>query len=178
MLTDSTMVRFDIGGFKTGGRSLSKDLEAAELELDSEDIRDIHVDIELDREGDRILVQYDVSGTAHLICDRTTEPFAQEVQGTHSLLFVPHDRVESVTDGSDDILGFDPTDTVLDLTVPVRDTLLLAVPIRRIAPGAEDLDIPTSFGDTGQDIDPRWEVLRKLKEASTEPTTESESSNG
>lgn len=166
MLTDSIMVRLDIGGFKSGGRSLSLELEAADLDLETADFEALQVDIELDREADRILLQFETSGTAHLICDRTSEPFAQEVQGTHALLFVPHDRVESLADGSDDVVGFDPTDTTLDVTEAVRDTLLLSVPLRKIAPGAEDLEIPTTFGDSGQDIDPRWEALRKLQQQS------------
>ncbi|NNE69720.1 MAG: DUF177 domain-containing protein [Rhodothermales bacterium] len=160
------MVRLDIGGFKSGGRSLSRELEAAELGLDPNDFEALNVEIELDREGDRILVQFETSGTAHLICDRTSEPFAQEVQGTHTLLFVPHDRVESLSDGSDDVVGFDPTDTSLDVTDAVRDTLLLSIPLRKIAPGAEDLEIPTAFGESGEDIDPRWEALRKLQQQS------------
>ena len=45
------------------------------------------------------------------------------------------------------------------------DTVLLAVPARKVAPGAEDIEIPTAFGTPGAEaaIDPRWEALRSLQ---------------
>ena len=178
MFTESNMVHLEIGGFKSGGRSLSYELTADDLDLAPEEFEELAADIDLDREADRILVRLSVSGTAHLICDRTSEPFAQEVRGTHTLLFVPHDRVESLGDDSDDIIGFDPTDTVLDVTDAVRDTLLLSVPVRKIAPGAEELEIPTRFGDSGQDIDPRWEALKALQAQPEDAPTESDKRNG
>ena len=46
---------------------------------------------------------------------------------------------------------------------------MLSVPIRKIAPGAEDKDIPTSFGEaTESDFDPRWGPLAKLRPDSEE----------
>ena len=157
------MVRLDIAGFKTGIRNQSFDLEAEDLELDSEEFKGIRLEAELDRQGDRILVRFEIGGTAHLICDRTSEPFSQEVRGTHFLLFVPHDRVEAMGSEADDVIGYEPSDTTLDLGEAARDTLLLSVPVRRIAPGAEDIEIPTRFGDS-EDIDPRWEALKKLSD--------------
>ena len=51
------------------------------------------------------------------------------------------------------------------MTEAVRDTLVLAVPARKVAPGAEDLDLPTVFGAPAAEaaIDPRWEALRSLR---------------
>ena len=161
------MVRLDIGGWKSGTRTQEIDLEPVELDLDSSDFEGIHVDAELERQGDRILVEFEVEGVAHLICDRTSEPFAQEVRGTHFLLFVPHDRVEAMGSEADDVLGYEPSDTTLDVSEAVRDTLLLSIPVRKIAPGAEDIEIQTQFGDSDEeDIDPRWEALRGLSDES------------
>ena len=61
-----------------------------------------------------------------------------------------------------------PSERLIDLADAVRDTLLLAVPARKVAPGAEDVEIPTVFGAPtaadGTPIDPRWEALRALQE--------------
>ena len=48
----------------------------------------------------------------------------------------------------------------------MRDTLLLAIPIRKIAPGAEDTEIIQSFGVPVEqnNIDPRWQALAALKD--------------
>ena len=71
---------------------------------------------------------------------------------------------------SDDAVPLEDDDAAIDLAGPVRDTLLLSLPARRVAPGAEDVDIPTAFGaetdDDGRPVDPRWDALRALREAS------------
>ncbi len=177
------MVQLDIGELKSGTRSVSKDLTAADLGLELARFKGLYVSIEFDREGDRIVVQLEVSGTAHLICDRTSEPFDLDVRGSHALVFIPHDDIGSdigsdigpkIDIGSDaessgDVLGFEPSDPVLDVTDIVRDTLLLSLPTRRLAPGAEEADVPMSFGLQGEnDIDPRWEGLRALKDESSQ----------
>ena len=161
------MVRLDIAGFKSGERSQQFQLEPADLDLEKDSFTGIRLDAELNREGDRILVSIDIEGTAHLICDRTSELFSQEVRGTHSILFVPHDRVEALGQDADDVGGYEPSDTTIDVAEAARDTLLLSVPVRKIAPGAEDIEIQTSFGNSGSDdddIDPRWEALRGLSD--------------
>lgn len=157
------MVQLDIGGQTNGASAQSIDVAPEELNLDPADFEQIHVDAELDTKGDRILVSLVVSGVAHLICDRTSEPFEQRIEGTHTLLFVPADRVESLESDTDDVRGYEPADLYLDVTESVYDTLLLSVPIRKIAPGAEEAEIPTSFGGSDENIDPRWEALKKLK---------------
>jgi uncharacterized metal-binding protein YceD (DUF177 family) len=168
------MVQLDIGEFKSGARSVSHDLVASDIALDSRDFERIHVAMEMDREGDRLQVKLEVSATAHLICDRTSEPFDLDVQGSHTVLFLPHDRVGQVAevstaDPSVEILGFEPSDPVLDVTTPVRDTLFLSIPTRRLAPGASTAEIPLSFGSPGEtDIDPRWEGLRVLRDQSSQ----------
>jgi uncharacterized protein len=63
-----------------------------------------------------------------------------------------------------------PSDREIDLTDVVRDTLLLAIPQRRIAPGAEDEPIDQEFGASDDDadeeapVDPRWSALEELKD--------------
>jgi len=62
----------------------------------------------------------------------------------------------------------DPSDRELDLTDLVRDTILLSLPQRRVAPGAEDEPINREFGTADEDeetpVDPRWSKLEELKD--------------
>ena len=156
------MSRLDIGGFKTGNRSQLLSLGPADLGLDEGEFGPVTASAVLVKEGDRIRVMLDVTGTAHLICDRTSEPFDMEVRGTDALFFVPHDRVEALTGDGDDVYGYEPSEPTLDVSGAIRDTLVLAIPVRKVAPGAEELEITTRFGDSEPDIDPRWEGLRGL----------------
>src|SRR5690606_37846589 len=83
------------------------------------------------------------------------------------VLFVPPDQLPMGTD-DDDVQPLLDDATALDLTDAVRDTLLLALPLRRVAPEAEDAEIPTSFGAPtdaeGNPVDDRWEALRRLRD--------------
>ncbi|PSQ83474.1 MAG: hypothetical protein BRD44_04330, partial [Bacteroidetes bacterium QS_7_67_15] len=64
-------------------------------------------------------------------------------------------------------------DREIEITDLVRDTLLLAVPQRQVAPGAEEEELQTAYGAPDEEeeadeeknaIDPRWEKLRALKD--------------
>jgi uncharacterized protein len=137
-----------------------------DLEVDPEVFDDIAVDLRLDVAGRRIVAQIDVRAKATLECDRTLVDFEQPVAGAHTVLFAPPDQLPG--GATDDAVPVPDEATILDLAPPVRDTLLLALPVRRVAPGAEDLEIPTAFGadtdESGRPIDPRWEALRALRD--------------
>jgi uncharacterized protein len=74
----------------------------------------------------------------------------------------------------EEVRPLDSTDREIDLTDVVRDTLLLSIPQRRVAPGAEDEPITREFGATEEEtddeapVDPRWEDLKELKDGEEE----------
>jgi uncharacterized protein len=140
--------------------------EPEALDLDPAMFHDVVVEVRLDVAGRRVLAQYEVRATATLECDRTLVEFDQPVSGSHAVLFAPPSQLPGGP--SDDAVPLPEEALALDLTEPVRDTLLLALPSKRIAPGAEALDLPTSFGasvdDEGQPTDPRWDALRRLRD--------------
>jgi uncharacterized protein len=108
----------------------------------------------------------DVSALAKLICDRTLAPFTQKVSGDYSVLFAKRPIEQADTDEA--IRPLDPTTRDLDLTDEIRDTLLLSVPLRKVAPDARNAELVLSYGtkdESGTAIDPRWEALRKLKKS-------------
>lgn len=158
------MLRIDISSLKAGVHDFVLEPEAEAVDLDPEMFRDIRVEARLDVHERRILVMLATSATARLECDRTLQPFDQRVEGRFSLLFAPPDPTAAEEEAYDDVQVLQPFDQALDVTTAVRDTLMLALPTRRIAPGAEDLDIDTVFGQPDEEhIDPRWEALRRLR---------------
>ncbi len=162
------MITLDLTPFKPGMHSVSLAPEPEDLELEDESFSDVRVDVRLEVGYDSVIVMLEARATAALVCDRTLEPFAQPVSGSHAVLFLPEERLGAGGD-TDDVRPLPEPGVPLDLTVPVRDTLLLALPVRRIAPGGEDRDIPLVFGaasDADDAIDPRWEALRRLRDAS------------
>jgi len=157
------MFTIDITSLKPGRHRLALTPEPEELGLDRRTFSKIVVDAQLDVQEARMLVHLDVKATANLECDRTLRHFDLEVGDTYDLLFVPPAFMEYQENAFDEVRVLNASDQEIDVTDVVRDTILLSVPQRRVAPGAEEETIETEFGAPEDRIDPRWDALRKLK---------------
>lgn len=163
------MLRIDLTPFSNGVHQVTLEPDAQALELDPDRFADIHVDVVLDIKHDQVLVSLDAAAVATLACDRTLVLFDQPIAGTYSLLFAAPSRAQQGDDEDPfaDVRVLHPADRTIDLTDAVRDTLMLAIPARKVAPEAEDQEIPTTFGEPKDGdqptIDPRWEALKALR---------------
>lgn len=162
------MLTVDISSLSPGIHHREFTPSATEVELDPTTFEDIEIEVELQYHRDRILVKLEASATAELTCDRTLQPYEQPVEDRYSLLFGPPEMVGEEGEEFDEVRPLTPSDQEIDLTDVVRDTLLLSLPQRRVAPGAEEESIEREFGDFEEDedasIDPRWSELQKLKD--------------
>lgn len=157
------MLRIPITALKPGVHEFDLTPSAADLELDPDVFRDIHVHVTLDLHTNQILASLQAQAVSRLECDRTLEHYDQPVQGTFRVLFAAPDVSAALSGEADEAVRLlHPADQDIDLTVEARDTLLLALPSRRVSPGAEDLNIPTQFGGPADGVDPRWDALRDL----------------
>lgn len=167
------MLGIDTAPLPTGLHEMTLTPSAEDVALDPETFSDVSVEIRLDHEEQRDLVAFTARATATLECDRTLEPFDQSVSGSYAVLFVLPEHLDRYTtdddDTGDDVRPLPEPGAPLDITAPVRDTLLLALPTRRVAPGAEDEELQVQFGaltdSDGDPMDPRWEALKKLRDS-------------
>jgi uncharacterized protein len=167
---EDSMLELRIASLSAGVHTFTLRPSAADLDLDPDAFRDLHVDVRLDLTENQAHVVLDTAATASLVCDRTLVDFEQQVQGTHEVVFssaAAHAR-DAGAEPAEDVFPLDAGQVSLDLTTPVRDTIMLSLPTRCLAPGAEDADLPTSFGalsgEDGAPVDSRWEALLKLKQ--------------
>lgn len=160
------MLTVDVSSLSPGIHHREFTPSATEVELDPTTFEDIEVAVELQYHRDRILVKLETSATAELTCDRTLKPYEQPVEGQYGLLFGPPEMVGQEGEEFEEVRPLTPSDQEIDLTDVVRDTLLLSLPQRRVAPGAEEEPIDREFGAPEDDepIDPRWSELEKLKD--------------
>lgn len=160
------MLQIDIAGLEAGAHQIVLEPTAEALNLDEETFSNFRVDAHLLAQPHRILVAFTATADAALTCDRTLQSFVQPLEGEHSVLFAAPGTVAGAEE-HDDVRDLLPTDQHIDITDAVRDTLLLAVPQRKVAPGAEDKEIQTAYGAPLEDdalADPRWAALRALKD--------------
>lgn len=164
------MLTIDISSLSTGIHHLELAPSAAQVNLDPSTFEDIQLDVVLQYHRDRILVKMHATATVELTCDRTLQPYEEEIEGEYNVLFGPPSMVGQDGEEFEEVRPLDPSDREIDLTDVVRDTLLLAIPQRQVAPGAEDEPIDREFGDPGEEedeeepVDPRWSDLKKLKD--------------
>ena len=161
------MLQVDLTPLSNGSHELVLHPAAEDIGLDAELFSEIEVHARLDYHNHdvrhrRLLVRFDAAATAQLECDRTLVSYQERVHGEHTALFSA-----SAEPGDDEVALLGPDDQSVDLAGAVRETLLLALPMRRVAPAARNAPLDTTFGahtdDDGSPIDPRWDALRSLR---------------
>ncbi len=163
------MIDLRISALSPGVHTFTLHPSPGDLDLGDQAFRDITVGIRLDLSDHQAHVTLRTSALAELVCDRTLVDFDEQVEGAHEVVFsaAAAHALDAGSEPTDDLLPLDAGQTSLDLTTPIRDTLMLSLPQRRIAPGAEDAEIPTTFGaledSAGDVIDSRWQALLDRK---------------
>lgn len=159
------MLHIDIRSLTRGVHTERLTPSPEDVDLEADRFADISVEAHMDFDGKELLVHLDASAVVTLECDRTLREFDHPVRGSFSVLYAPPETVDEEDVEQEDVVALDPTADEIDITKFVRDTILLAIPQRKIAPGAEQEDIQTEYGQPGDDeVDPRWEALKKLKD--------------
>lgn len=166
------MVKLDITDLKDGVVSTERRQPTAEeLDLDPEKFSDIELLITLQKTDDRLEVSFDATATAHLQGDRTLRWYDESLDGSFSVTFKPGGKMSEADRDDESVRQYSPFDQEIDITQEVRDTILLALPLRQIAPGGEDEKLDLEYGvakdDEGASEIPEWkQKLKKLRDES------------
>lgn len=130
------------------------------------------VQVTLDKRETFIEAQFSIQGLAKLICDRSLDPFDHPVKSKKKLVFKYGDTNEEL---SDEIVMIHRDSDSLELGQYIYEFIALEIPLKKLHPryaGEPDDDTSEgriiytsgeSFESGSDDIDPRWEKLKKLK---------------
>ena len=129
--------------------------------------------VELNKHETFIEADFSITGTAKLTCDRSLEPFDYPVSTKHKIVFKFGDEDKEITD---EIMIINRDTVNLELGQYIYEFIGLAIPMKKLHPRFRDESeedesegriIYSSGEDTDNDdeqnIDPRWEQLKKLK---------------
>lgn len=136
----------------------------------------LKAEVALDKRETFIEATFSVRGTVRLICDRSLDPFDHPIKADKKLVFKYGDTDEEL---SDEIVLIHRDSESLELGQYIFEFIALEVPMKKLHPrfrDEEDEDDGTegkiiyssqasdeAHPDKGEDIDPRWEKLKKLK---------------
>lgn len=136
-------------------------------------------EVALNKHETFIEADFNIKGNAVLVCDRSLEPFDFPIDSKHSIVFKFGDVNEEM---SDEIIMIHRDTATLELGQYMYEFIALAIPMKKLHPkfqeteDEEDEENPegkivyTSSDNSGDDkdddnngIDPRWDILKKLK---------------
>lgn len=131
-------------------------------------------DVILDKRETFIEATFKVKGTTRLVCDRSLDPFDHPMEFEKKIIFKYGEANEEL---SDEIIMIHRDSDTLEVGQYIYEFIGLEIPIKKLHPRYQDevedelsegkviysSETRTPDTDDGEDIDPRWEKLKKLK---------------
>lgn len=173
---------FDIHVFKlsNGVHEYQFKIEDSFFELFENEITNqgkLDVDISLEKSERMIQMGIEINGTARLICDRSLDPFDEEIHSDRSMIYKFGEEEQEL---SEDVIVIHPDTQIINIASILFEFILLEIPMKKLHPRFRDeFDeddesevVAVYFSDEEESeeeqteeepIDPRWEKLKNLK---------------
>ncbi|WP_417199881.1 YceD family protein [Bizionia sp.] len=133
----------------------------------------IAVDLELNKKTTLLELHFEISGTVNVNCDLTNEPYNQEISNNFDLVVK---FGEDYNDEEIDLLVLPHGEYEVNVQQYIYEIIILTVPSKLIHPGVEDGTLQSDIlekleelspkekqeKEDNEDIDPRWNTLKKL----------------
>jgi len=143
------------------------------FEYDEFNAVDIKIDLKFEKKSTFMELCFSAKGSVNVNCDISDEPYNQAVNDNFKLVVKFGDEYN---DENEEILIVAHGEYEINVAQYIYELIILAVPIKRIHPGIEDgtlqSDILSKLEElspskdnkvkTSEDIDPRWNNLKKL----------------
>lgn len=133
----------------------------------------VNVDVTLNKKTTLLEFHFEASGSVNVNCDLTNEPFDQSINNAFDLVVKFGDEYN---DENEEILIVPHGEYEINIAQYLYELMVLAVPSKRIHPGVEDGTLDSDIlekleelspkgdikKDDNEEIDPRWNTLKKL----------------
>ena len=143
------------------------------FEYDEFNDANLNVKVVLNKKTTLLELHFMVSGTVNINCDLTNEPFDQVIEDDFNLVVKFGDEYN---DENEEILIIPHSEYEIDISQYIYELIVLSVPFKRVHPGVKDGSLnseilkkleelsPKSLEEKteNEDIDPRWNTLKKL----------------
>ena len=143
------------------------------FEYDEFNAIDVKIDLEFEKKSTLLELNFSAEGSVNVNCDISNEPYNQAINDNFKLVVKFGNEYN---DDNDDILIVPHGEYEINVAQYIYELIILAVPIKRVHPGIEDgsleSDILSKLEElspidnhktkSSEDIDPRWNNLKKL----------------
>jgi len=144
--------------------------QPAELDLDkTEEFHyPLHIAFSVEKIGRNIFVDSEIRTKVDFLCDRCGELFNQHMTESARLIYTYDGDMANREE--DDVYVISESTTIIDVSEPIRQTLLVAVPQKKVCRSeckglcdrcGANLNVESCNCHTDS-MDPRWEALRNL----------------
>lgn len=163
-------MKIQVGGLSEGVHKYHFDVQAPEVGL-GEEFSEVHADVVLDKAVNQIALNVAIHTAAAVSCDRCTAPFASPVEAKYRMHYLWNGEDASQYDVAE-VQVIPQGSTIIDITEDVRQTVLIAVPLKLLC-REECLGLCPHCGkDLNEgpcdcrpvEVDSRWDKLRALQE--------------
>lgn len=133
----------------------------------------IVVDVLLDKHTTFLEFWFDIHGTIELTCDISNDEFDYPIEHKMKILVK---QGEEYDDSNEEVITIPQGDSDFNIAQLVYEGVILSVPMKKLSPNLKDEDdyhkLLEKYSlkeepeeeESPNDIDPRWEALRKLKD--------------
>lgn len=160
-------------GLKNGKHEFNFKITQSFFELfDTEkefDNAEITINVLLDKHSSFLEFNINCIGIVELICDITTEKFNYPIKENIKFLVK---FGEEYNDSHEEIITIPHQDYAFNIAQLIYESVMLSIPMKKLSPNISDEDLallekyaPQVIEEEIEDeiIDPRWEMLKKLK---------------
>jgi uncharacterized protein len=126
------------------------------------------VNVAIDKHETFLEVLFSIEGTVKLTCDRSLDEFDHPVKVTSKIIFKYGDEDKEI---SEDVIMIHRGAETLELGQYIYEFIALAIPMKKLHPRFQDesdddgsivYTSDTDKKEEEEEIDPRWEKLKKL----------------
>ena len=163
-------------GLKTGEHYFEYEIDKTFFEyFKYDDFNDsvIKADVVLNKKPTHLELNFKIKGTVNVNCDLTNEPYNEPIKNEFDLVV---NFGEAYNDENIDILILPFSEYEISIQQYIYELIVLAIPTKRTHPGVEDGTLkseilekleelsPNSTNniENTEEIDPRWNTLKKL----------------
>ena len=133
----------------------------------------VHIVLTLEKKETMMIGEYELNGKVNTSCDRCNDPVEVEVNGSYRLIY----KFDTVPSNDETLIVLPPDAYELDIRESILEFITVSLPARCVHNEGEcneemislldeysgGQDWEADEDDDDEDVDPRWEALKKLK---------------